>query len=296
MSFSSNVKAELIALPGKSLPCCALAQAYGLLLFGREFSARAVRFTTEHEALARFAAETLSMLAEAKPNMEVRGKKWEVWLDEPEARRRLRQRFGHDKNETGRRVNWAVLENDCCTTAFLRGAFLSCAAVAAPERQYHLEFSVSFRALALDLRTVLEEAELPPHMARRKESWLLYYKESAQIEAVLAFLGSQRACLAFIGVTVEKDVRNRINRQINFETANMTRTAAASVAQLEAIAKLRRAGRFALLPEALKEAARLREENPEASLQELCALAGEEMTRSGMNHRLKRIVERAGEV
>jgi len=294
MSFATEVKQELLHAAEEHGACCAEAQLYGMLLFGREFSARGMCLRTENRALAQYVCGQLHEVALAAAHLEPRGRKWEISIPRKEERLRLLERFGHGGNELTLRIVRENFTCEDCPAAFLRGAFLSCAAVSAPQRQYHLEFYVGYRTLARELCALLTECELPPKLCQRKGIWLAYYKDSSQIEDVLAFLGARLAMLDLVNAKIEKDMRNNVNRAVNFELANVNRSAGAAAAQLLAITKLRVNPGLEALPEPLREAALLREANPEASLQELCELAATPVTRSGMNHRLKRLEELAG--
>jgi len=289
MSFATEVKQELLHASEQREACCAEAQLYGMLLFGREFSARGMCLRTENRTLAEYACVQLHEVALAAAHLEPRGRKWEVSVPRAEERLRLLERFGHGENELTLRIARENFTCEHCQAAFLRGSFLSCAAVSAPERQYHLEFYVGYRNLARELCALLTECELPPKLCQRSGIWLVYYKDSTQIEDVLAFLGARLATLDLINAKIEKDVRNNVNRVVNFELANVNRSSGAAAMQLRAIAKLREPPGLDTLPDPLREAALLREANPEASLQELCELAAAPVTRSGMNHRLKRL-------
>ena len=288
MSFSSEVKQELLRISAGQDDCCAQAQLYGLLLLGYAFSGRGVRLRTESQVLAQYAAAQLHEIGLAAAQVQRSGRKWEVTVREAE-RGRLLERFGHGENEVSLHIVRENFTCEKCSIAFLRGAFLSCAAVSAPQQQYHLEFYVAFKRLAAQLAALLEETGLPPKLCQRKGVWLLYYKDSEQIEDVLAMLGAQLAMLDLVNIKIEKDMRNNVNRLVNFEMANMSRSSAAAAAQLRAIARLREGPGLEGLTPPLREAALLREENPEASLQELCDLACQPVTRSGMNHRLKKL-------
>jgi len=289
MSFATEVKQELLRACEQRGDCCAQAQLYGMLLFGREFSARGMCLRTENRALAEYACAQLREVALAAAHLEPHGRKWEVSVPRAEERLRLLERFGHGENELSLRIVRENFTCEDCPAAFLRGAFLSCAAVSAPQRQYHLEFYAGYKNLARELCALLAECGLPPKLCQRKGIWLAYYKDSSQIEDVLAFLGAQLAMLDLVNAKIEKDMRNNVNRVVNFELANMSRSSGAAAAQLLAIAKLRVNPGLDTLPGPLREAALLREQNPEASLQELCELAAAPVTRSGMNHRLKRL-------
>jgi DNA-binding protein WhiA len=291
MSFSAEVKLEMLHAATGQPVCCAEAQLYGTLLFGRDFSSREMGLRTERLELAEYVCAQLHDIELAAARLERAGKKWEI-IVRAEDRLRVLARFGHDKNEVSLRIVKENFNCETCQLAFLRGVFLSCAAVSAPQRQYHLEFIAGYRRLAGDLRQILEESELPPpKLCQRNGVWLAYYKDSLQIEDVLAKLGAPLAMLDLVNVKIEKDMRNKVNRVVNFELANMGRSSSAAAAQLQAIARLREAPGLDCLPPPLREAALLRERAPEASLQELAALAAQPVTRSGMNHRLRRLVD-----
>jgi len=289
MSFSSEVKQELLHTAEQQERCCSEAQLYGLLLFGYSFTAREISLRTESQAIANFVSEQLHNITLTQAQVQRVGRKWELSVPHPEDRLRALERFGHAKNETSRRFVRENFACDHCVAAFLRGVFLVCATISAPQRQYHLEFYVSYKKLAQELALVLEEVHLPPKLCQRKGVWLLYYKHSEQIEDVLIRLGAQVSMLKIANTKMEKDMRNNVNRVINFEMANISRASTAAVEQLRAIAAIARGPGLESLPENLREAALLRQQNPEASLQELCDLATQPITRSGMNHRLKKL-------
>ena len=290
MSFSSEVKQELLRAAEPQESCCAEAQLYGLLLFGASFAAREISLRTESQSIAEHLQAQLHAITLAQAQVERVGRKWETIVPHPDDRLRVLERFGHEKNEVSRRIVRENFSCETCRVAFLRGAFLACAAVSSPQRQYHLEFYVGYKKLAGELVAVLDEAGMPPpKLCQRKGVWLLYYKDSEQIEHVLASLGAQLSMLQIVNTKIEKDMRNNVNRVVNFEMANLDRATAAAAAQLRAIQTLREDPGLDALPEHLRETALLREQHPEASLQELCGLAVPPVTRSGMNHRLKKL-------
>ncbi|MDR2754033.1 MAG: DNA-binding protein WhiA [Oscillospiraceae bacterium] len=295
MSFASETKTELLQASQAQAVCCAEAQLYGSLLFGHTFSAGEISLRTENRAYAEALCEQLHTMALVNTQFTQTGRKWGLAIPRAEDRLRVLQRFGHGPGDLNLRIAEENFNCESCRRAFLRGVFLSCAVVSAPERHYHLEFCVGYKKLALALAALLEALELPTKLCQRRGVWLAYYKDSAQMEDVLTTLGAQHAVLELIHIKIEKDMRNNVNRQVNFELANMGRVSGAAAAQLLAIKKLRACGALAALPAPLQEAARLREENPDVSLRELCDLAAAPTTRSGMNHRLKKLEALAGE-
>lgn len=296
MSFSSEVKDELARLvPAR--PCCAAAQTYGMLECGHAYSAAAVSLQTENAAVAQVYRTMVSEICRLPEEV------WEfpdrasgvhiVGIADPAARLRALERFGHAAGEVAVRLNRANLECEECASAYLRGAFLSCGAVTNPSADYHMEFSVPHFRLSRDLLALMQELGFGARLVRRKGSHIVYLKESEQIEDALTLMGAVGASLELMNVKIVKDIRNTANRIANCESANIDKTVSASLAQIEAIRRIERKGAMDGLPEELRELARLRTEHPELSLRELGELLPEPLSRSGVNHRLRRILEYA---
>ncbi len=211
-------------------------------------------------------------------------------------RRAVLNAFGHSAGELSLRINRANLADECCFAAFIRGVFLSCGSISSPEKNYHLEFVVPFLKLSNDLFSFLQELGFPPKHVMRKGYHIIYYKDSASIEDLLTLMGATNATLRLIGVKVDKDMRNHVNRRVNFETANIDRSVQAGAVQVEAIRKIEKARGLDSLPQGLQEIARIRLENPEATLIELEELFEGRLSRSGINHRLKRLEQIASDL
>ena len=206
-------------------------------------------------------------------------------------RRRVLERFGHAAGEVSLRLNRANLECEDCPAAYLRGAFLACGTVTNPSTDYHLEFSLPHHLLSRDLLTLMQELGFRARLVHRKGSQVIYLKESEQIEDALTLMGATGASLELMNVKMVKDIRNAANRIANCENANIDKTVTASLAQIEAIRQIERLQGLDGLPEELRELARLRLENPDMSLRELGEQLSEPLSRSGVNHRLRRILE-----
>ena len=175
----------------------------------------------------------------------------------------------------------------------MRGVFLACGTVTTPERGYHLEFVVPYKRLCSDFICFLEEIGLAPKYINRKGIHIVYFKDSESIEDILAIIGAQDASLYVMGIKIEKDVKNKVNRRLNFELSNINKTVDAANAQIEAIEYIEKKCGINSLPDNLREIARLRIDNPEASLRDLGQLMSEPISRSGVNHRLAKIVSYA---
>ena len=147
--------------------------------------------------------------------------------------------------------------------------------------------------LSRDLLALLRELEFSAKYVCRKGTHVIYLKESEQIADCLTLMGAQSASLEMLGVKVLKSIRNDVNRAANCETANIGKTVAAAMAQVQAVRRLSETGVLDTLPESLQKLAALRVENPDLSLRELGALCDPPLTRSGVNHRLQRLLDAA---
>ena len=294
MSFSSEAKKEIAAsLPDKL--CCRLAQLYGMLECGHAFTEKEVSIQTELPEVAEVYTRLLQRLCGvAAPVLDVVKRRKPLHLSlvaERAARKTVLERFGHTGQEVSLRLNRAMLDCDGCARAYLRGAFLACGAVTEPEHDYHLEWSVPHYNFSRDLLALLREEGFPAKAVTRGGAYVVYIKESERIEDCLTYLGAQKAALEMMGVKMVKSIRNDTNRRINCENANIDKTVQAAAAQLEAVRRIEENGGLTILPEEVREVARLRWDNPDMSLRDLGAALTPPLSRSGVNHRLKRIVE-----
>lgn len=296
MSFASDCKKELCIIENKRA-CCLKAECYGLLLFSKCFSLRESRMICENGAVARRMAEAAAVSAGvyAEVRSELRRKNTGAFtLEIPgeDARLQMIESFGHTGMETNRRIRMENLKKDCCAAAFLRGVFLICGTVTDPQKEYHLEFATPHLHLAEDLVEVLQNvkaAQLSPSIAKRKNSYIVYIKESSAIEDFLTLIGAANSAMELMQIKMYKEAYNNMNRVSNCETANLDKTYSAASKQIAAIALISDKIGLEELPVDLQEVATLRLHNPEMSLREM----GERLSisRSGVNHRLRRIME-----
>ncbi len=299
MSFSSDVKQELTEIiPDK--PCCRAAQAYGMLQFGHAFGGREISLQTEQEAVARLYSFLVSKVCGVAPPAEStlkrRGTLHSRSFDTAAVRKTVLERFGHSVTDISVRLNRANVDCEHCARALLRGAFLSCGAVTNPERDYHLEFSVPYYNLSRDLLALLGEEGFPAKMVSRNGSYVVYIKESERIEDCLTYLGASRGALEMMSVKMVKSIRNETNRRLNCENANIDKTVAAAGQHADAVRRIQAAGALDSLTPELRQLAILRIENPDMSLRELGAALEPPLSRSGVNHRLQRLLAIADEL
>lgn len=297
MSFSQDVKNALCDVNVSG--CCRLAECYGLLLFNRAFSYKEICLLTEHEATALRCAKIIraafGFTVKIEQNQALNGM-YKVTVDNEIDRKKIMIGFGYNPHDIMKRINLSTVGRDCCASAFLRGAFLACGGMSDPKKEYHLEFSISDFMLADEFYSFLKKRGFSPRKSLREKNNLIYFKESSALEDLLTTIGATGFSLEIMGIKIMKDMRNRANRASNCDTANITKTVNAAIVQKNAINKLIEHGRFEGLPENLKLAANLRLDNPDLSLSRLVELSNGAITKSGLNHRLQRIVSMANEL
>ncbi len=304
MSFSSSAKEDLAKIRLKSNPIrlaqlAGLVHTCGALTIGR---GRGAAFSTESLAVGRLIVSLSTSLYTLEPTIE---------LSERERRRPLTlvTLLGDDAEQLlldtgllvlesgefsiGETVPERLLSDDECRRAFLRGAFLGSGSCTNPYRGYHLEIVVHSQAFAEQLLSVLSAFEQEAKTMLRREKPVVYLKGD-EVSAFLALIGANASVLKFESARSERDFRNYVNRTTNCETANIEKTVFASTDQIGAIETIEEHMGLNRLPAPLYEAALLRLNHPEATLQELANLA--EIGKSGMNHRLSRLVRIAKEI
>lgn len=298
MTFSASVKAELCAVTDESR-CCLKAELYGMLLFARAFSLGEISLQTENEMVAKRYYNLLKKVCGVTAVMHyprVKGGMITATVQKKGERERVLSFFSHTGQELVLRVNRANLEEECCPAAFLRGAFLVCGTMTDPQKDYHLEFLLSHRKLSLDLTHILTQANLEAKTTERRGAVVVYFKESENIEDLLTLMKATNSSLLLMNVKIYKDLRNRVNRVTNCETANLSKTVEAVRRQLWAIDLIDQVEGLDSLPPALREIAEQRRAHEEMSLSELGEVLNPPLTRSGVNHRLQKLILRAQEL
>lgn len=290
MSFCSKIKNELAAI--KPNACCRESLCYGLLLFSRYFSAKKIAMQTENERTAKLYKELIGSVYGAEVEISVGGGKRTTYRAEVVSEAdRLRILASVDFGIYDGCINLEEFSRECCSSSFIRGAFLACGYLADPSVSYRVDFPVKSKNLAEELKSVLAEHFTSANVSTRGNGFVVYIKKSEMIVNLLAVMGASSRSMEMIETTMIKDVLNRTNRARNCDSKNISRTVEASIRQRKAIEYLVKADRLESLPEELVKAAKLRLNNPDASLKELCKVSDEPITVSGLNHRLQRIIE-----
>lgn len=189
------------------------------------------------------------------------------------------------------KVNDILLQQDCCRKAFIRGAFLAAGSISDPNKSYYLSIATENETLSKQLYEVFGQLGIPIKTTKRKTVSVLYLKEGTMLVETLGMMGAPLSLMKFENARIIKDIRNNLNRKVNAETANLKKTIEASMDQIAAIDYIDQKVGLSELPDSLREVAILRRKNPEVSLQELGQMLNPGVGKSGINHRLRRIVK-----
>ena len=292
MTFTAKIKEELCSLPIKD-PETALAECCGMLLFANATKSNKIKITTENKNISSRASWLLKSLfgfdfdKKIVPASSL--KKFNLIIENHEKLNEIFDAFGIDPN-ISLRLNAALVESDEARAAFCRGAFLTGGSVTDPESGYHLELATSHNNLSREVVSLLLDLDLSAKLAFRKSNNIIYFKESANIEDFLTRIGAPLSALELMQTKLVKDVRNKINRKVNCEVANMSKTADAAKAQIRAIKIISEHSGLESLSPQLRDAAELRLQNPDISLSELATLTEGKVSKSGLNHRLNKLI------
>ena len=294
MSFSGEVKRELCRV-GLGRACCARAEAYGVLLYCNTFTAQELRIITECEEFAIRLPELFDrafggLSFDRMPT--ALEQKYIFQINDGEKLERIIDAFGFDARQSPvLHINFGLLEEDCCRAAFLRGAFLAGGSVTDPNKRYHLELETSHAQASRELQALLTDMGQQPKQVARGGYQVTYFKNSDQIEDLLTLMGAPLSAMALMNTRAEKELRNGVNRRVNCESANLDKAVDAAQEQLEAIRRLYELGRVEDLSPQLKETVILRETYPELTLSQLAEEFDPPVTKSCLNHRLRKLVE-----
>ncbi len=297
MSFSYDTKNELCRLPVQRL-CCARAEAYGILLYCSTFHPGEVRVVTENPNFAarlpRLFHRAFGLRFDRQPEPEQQEGKRVFQLTDRKKLDHIINLLGYDPRQNPvLHINFGMLEEECCRSAFLRGVFFAGGSITDPAKRYHLELTTSHMQVSRELDVLLRECGYPPKSVSRNGSFVTYFKQSDQIEDFLTLIGAPVAAMNVMTAKMEKDLRNSVNRRLNCDSANLDKAVGAAQEQLEAIRKLEAAGLLEKQPEKLRQTASLRAANPELTLSELAEEFDPPVTKSCLNHRLRKLVELA---
>lgn len=276
MSFSSDTKAELCR-DTLQKRCCAVAEAYGILLYCNMFTADEIKIVTSSpelaERLPRLFKKAFGCSFDASSATDIKGK-YTLSITNHDSIRDIFAAYGYEaRGILAHHINLGVLEDNCCKASFLRGAFLAGGSITDPVKSYHLELVTDHYNVSREIFSILLELGFSPKDAARGGNYVVYFKQSEAIEDFFTLIGAPVSAMDIMSAKVEKDMRNAVNRRVNCDSANADKIVSAAQEQLEAIRRIERTTGLDELPDKLRETALLRIANPEASLTDLAALA-----------------------
>lgn len=275
MSFSSEVKEELLRQVGKSRHC-QIAELAAIIAFdGAETENHLLKEKYQLLVKELFPIEETGQTVKEWRILEL-VKMWDAGKKQP---------------RKGSTVNGILLQQMCCRRAFIRGAFLAGGSISDPNKSYHFEIVCRTLGQAEQLRDMINSFEMEAKIVERKKYQVVYLKEGAQIVDMLNIMEAHVALMNLENVRILKEMRNSVNRKVNCETANISKTVNAAVKQLEDIEYIRDKAGLDSLPDNLRAVALMRLENPDAPLKELGTLLNPPVGKSGVNHRLRKISE-----
>ncbi len=272
MSFSASVKEELSKINIFSHTDIVEAEFYGYLLTINRLENK-IKFLTENEYNINRLNKLLNKL-KINYNIKMQGKNYLI---------------SFNKNDI--KLENIDINNDEVKKGIVRGAFLGGGSITDPKSRYHLEIRLESNEAREKIIKIINSFNIEVKTLNRKYSYSIYIKDGEEISKVLALIGASGSVLKYEDIRVLKETKNNVNRKVNCETANLNKTVNAAVVQIQAIQKIRKAKKWNRLPANLQEIALLRLENPEATLEELGKMLSEPIGKSGVNHRLKKIIE-----
>lgn len=296
-SFSNDVKKELVSSitdMDKRYACL-----YGVLLFCRNITDKAISLSTESSEFAELFPEIVKSVFKetVTVNTEITQKKngTNIYNLSIRGREQVKIVLSRYDISSDRKIDMEHIVNNSLS-AFLAGVFFVCGSVSDPYKEYHLEFIMPEEGLFDDLHAVLLELAIDGRKTERKGTTVLYIKDSENIEDILTFLGARQSTIDIMNIKIYKDVRNKVNRIANCDSANIDKVIRASSKQIDDIKFIIAQGEFEKLSSDLRETAELRLENPELTLQEIGELLKKPIGRSGVMRRFKKISQIADDI
>ena len=283
MSFSSEVKEEISKLSNLANKEVVKYELLGYLSSNNiAIEKNKIKFSTESEYNINRFGKLLNNLKYTNYNIEITGKKFCISVNKPELPEIVYDNVITFKNITGN-------SKELLEKAFVRGGFLGGGSINNPKNTYHLEITFSSKENANIVQVILNKYEIQFKNIKKKNGYALYTKDGDEISKFLALIGANGSVLKFEEIRVYRDIRNNVNRKVNCETANLSKTLNAALKQIDDIKYLKQIGQFDKMPEQLQEIANLRLQNPEASLVEIGKMLSKPIGKSGVNHRFYNI-------
>ena len=276
MSFSTELKEELSKIENLSNKEAVKYELLGYLISSNIIEEKnKTRFSTENEYNINRFSRLLSNMRINNYDISIQGKVFVITVNSKELKT-----IEYNEELTMEQMRW-----------FIKGIYLGAGSINNPEKKYHLEIGIAQKQHAEKVVKNLQAFSIKSNIIEKNNQYSVYIKDGEEILKFLALLVSNKAVLTFEEIRVQREMNNKINRIVNCETANLNKTINASIEQIEAIRKLKEGGNFEKLDEPLKEIAELRLQNPNTSLIELGKMLKKPVGKSGVNYRLKKIME-----
>ena len=280
MSFSSELKEEISKTENLANKEAVKYELIGYLSTSNISEEKNnIKFSTENEYNINRFARLLSNIGIDEYDISMQGNLFVIIV-----KRTHVEKIVKEQNLNLEQIKW-----------FIKGIYLGSGSINNPEKKYHLEVGIREKKCAEEVKEYLKKYDIKSNMIEKNNQYAIYLKDSEEISKFLALIGANKSVLKFEEIRVQREMNNKINRIVNCETANLNKTINASIEQIEAIKKLKKNKKFEQLDEPLKEIAELRLKNPNANLVELGKMLKTPVGKSGVNYRLKKIMEIANE-
>lgn len=280
MSFSTELKEELSKTENLSNKEAVKYELLGYLISSNISEEKdKIKYSTENEYNINRFSRLLSNMGINNHDISIQGKLFSITAYIKEF-----NLIQYDENLNLDQIKWLI-----------KGIYLGAGSINNPEKKYHLEIGITQKDNAEKVVEYLKSFNIKSNIIEKNNQYAIYIKDGEEISKFLALLGANKSVLRFEEIRVQREMNNKINRIVNCETANLNKTINASIEQIEAIKRLKANKKFEKMDEPLKEIAELRLENPNASLVELGKMLKNPVGKSGVNYRLKKIMEIANE-
>ena len=280
MSFSTELKEEISKLDNLSNKEAVKYELIGYLISSNiSEEKKKIKFSTENEYNINRFSRLLNNMEIYNYDIAVQGNLFVITVNKS-----ILEKIETIENLNAEQIKWLI-----------RGTYLGSGSINNPEKKYHVEIGISKKSDAEIIINYLKKYDIKSNLTEKNGEYAIYLKDGEEISKFLALIGANKAVLKFEEIRVQREMNNKINRIVNCETANLNKTINASIEQIEAIKKLKSNKKFEKLDDSLKEIAELRLKNPNASLIELGKMLKQPIGKSGVNYRLKKIMEIANE-
>lgn len=276
MSFSADLKEELSKTESLANKEAVKYELLGYLISSNISEEKnKIKFSTENEYNINRFSRLLNNMEIHNYDITLQGKLFVITVSKEKI-----NNIEYVDNLNTEQIKWLI-----------RGIYLGAGSINNPEKKYHLEIGLKEKKSAENIVEYLKMFSIKSNIIEKNEQYVVYLKDSEEISKFLALLGANKSVLRFEEIRVQREMNNKINRIVNCETANLNKTINASIEQIEAIRKLKDTGKFEKMEDPLKEIAELRLEYPNASLIELGKMLKKPVGKSGVNYRLRKIME-----